>query len=161
MKNFKKLLLVAVAALSFAACGDDDDKKKDTTPKVNVSTFKGTFTVSWGNFSMDNNDVQTSCDDATKLCQIKLNSVTFSDKMPMQMDLVIDSVSFSANNGDTTLVGANLTPSAVMNGQTMNAGFPISAINGKISNGKLTLSLDGTYTQMSMNMTLGYEGTRK
>lgn len=157
MKVLKKLLFVAVASLAFAACGDDNDSDNKTV----VSEFTGTLSVSFGDFSMDSIEATTTCVEDTKLCSVVLKSVKFSSNMPVNMDLVIDSISFTANGGDTMLSGTNLNPIACFGEQTQSAGFPISSLTGKITNGQLTLTISGTYSRMQTNMTLSYQGTRK
>ena len=159
MKNLKKWLLVAVAVVSFAACGDDDDKDEKKNA-VNTSSWVGSMTVNPENFKVDELEVTTTCTDKTKTCKIEMKQVKFASAMPHQLDIIIDGVSFSVSNGDTILTGANIASQYNKEGELADAGYLVSSVNGKISNGKITADIDGTY-RGSMQINFSYEGTRK
>ncbi len=167
MKSLKKLLLVAVAALSFVACGDDDDKKNDdsnTTKTENISNWNGTLTVSsqLGDFEMADLSVITTCNGDTKNCKVEMNQVKFANQMPKQLDLVIDSLTFAVSDGDTIITGANIASQYIKEGVLTNAGYTVTNITGKISNGKLTMDVSGSYTAMNnMSINFSYSGDRK
>ncbi|MBO6118075.1 MAG: hypothetical protein J6P44_05975 [Bacteroidales bacterium] len=173
MKNYKKLLLVAVAALSFAACGDDDDDDKkggndqqtEVTNNVNVSVFNGESKIDNPAFSIDDVDVQTTCVDSTKTCDVLMQNVTFSEGMKQGMglmDFAMNGVSFAVQNGDTVLTGANIEPEAFMHGQSAgSAGYVITSINGKITKGELTFEAVVHSSRGNSDMNMTFTGKRK
>ncbi|MBR1627205.1 MAG: hypothetical protein IJ681_08690 [Bacteroidales bacterium] len=160
MNNLKKILLIAVAVLSFAACGNDNEENKKNKDTVNSSLWVGNLTVTPENFQLDSLVVKTTCTSKTNTCKIEMNKVKFASAMPHQLDIIIDGVSFSVSNGDTILSGANIASQYDKEGELADAGYLISSINGKISNGKLTATVEGTYKN-TRQINFLYEGTRK
>ena len=160
MKNWKKVLLIAVAALtsvSFAACGDDEEEEVKGTVET---TFVGKLGVSMADFSMDNVEGTVTYNNEDKTCKIVLKEVTFSKKMPMTMDLVIDGATYS--NG--TISGSNIETQAIMNGTTMSAGFTIENLQGSLKDGKVKISAAGKYgrgADSKQDLTVTYEGSKK
>lgn len=159
MKNFKKLLLIALAVVSFAACGDDNDEDEKKTPETSTSSFTGTVAV--GDFSLSDVKVQTTCKNKEKTCSITMYQVTFSSQMPMRMDITMSDVPFTVSGSDTLISGSNVTTTYTLNGNTGNfsdVGYSIPSMSGTISKGKLTLSTSVGSSHGDMTMT--YEGNR-
>jgi hypothetical protein len=166
MKILKKLLLVAVAALTFVACGDDDNEEDNnsTTKIENISNWNGTLTVTsqLGDFEMSDLGVVTTCTDSSKNCKVEMNQVKFANQMPKQLDLVIDGLTFSVSDGDTIITGTDISSQYVKEGELLDAGYAVTSISGKISNGKLSMDVTGSYTSMNnMSINFSYAGERK
>lgn len=159
MKNFKKLLLIAVAALGFVACGDDDDDKDTTTSAtttVAVSSFTGS--VVYNGEQQDNITIKTTCKNNT--CTIDLNQITFAPNMP-SMDISVKDIAFTVEGTDTVLNATNLTATYTMMGNTAEIstmGMSIPTVTGTINNGGATLTI-GLSRQGTTNE-IQYRGTR-
>ncbi len=154
MKNWKKILIMAAVPLMFLSC-DEDDKHDDR----NESDFKGTVTVNNGAFTMNNIKVETEYTDATSGCTIEIDDVSFSDKMPVTMDMTIKGVKFSVENGDTILTGANLNPEIEIGDRDMFNLFPIETLTGRATKSGLVLDINGKY-QDTMSISIHYDGIR-
>lgn len=164
MKNLKKLLLVAIATLSFVACGDKKDDKKEQNEQTlteNVSNWQGTLILIPAVSELDNLEVKTTCSNAKKTCKIEMKQVKFAQQMPYKLDIIIDNVSFSVNKGDTILTGADIESQYIKEGQLKEAGYKVNTIRGKIKNGKIYFDVEGKYKMMQMDISFNYNGVRK
>ena len=161
MKNLKKLLLVAVAALSFTACGSDDDDKDEAKSQ----TFVGTVTVKaegLDDFTMDNVSVDAICDNGAKTCNIVMKQVTFAKGMAdrgMYMDCEFNGSQYTVSGSDTTLAGKDIPFLATMNGQTGDFGYSVPELTGKLNKSKLEISTSISSQRGSYTMT--FSGKRK
>lgn len=159
MKNFKKLLLVAVAALSFVACGDDDEDDIDTTTQATtsaVSSFTGS--VVYNDVQQDNVTIKTTCKNNT--CTIDLNQITFAQGMP-SMDISVKDIAFTVEGTDTVLNATNVAATYTMMGNTADIsymGMSIPTVTGTINNGGATLTIG--LTRQGTTNDIQYEGTR-
>lgn len=160
MKNFKKLLLIAVAALSFVACGDDDDEDIDTTTQATTTGAVSSFTgsVVYNDVQQDNVTIKTTCKNNT--CTIDLNQITFAQGMP-SMDISVKDIAFTVEGTDTVLSATNVTATYTMMGNTADIssmGMSIPTVSGIINKGGATLTI-GLSRQGATN-DIQYKGTR-
>lgn len=158
MKNFKKLLLIAVAALGFVACGDDDDDKDTPTPPTTVAVSSFTGSVVYNGEQQDNITIKTTCKNNT--CTIDLNQITFAPNMP-SMDISVKDIVFTVEGTDTVLNATNVTATYTMMGNTAEIstiGMSIPTVTGTINNGGAILTI-GLSRQGTTNE-IQYQGTR-
>lgn len=160
MKNFKKLLLIAVAVLSFVACDDDEDDDKDTTTSATTTVAVSSFTgsVVYNGEQQDNITIKTTCKNNT--CTIDLNQITFAPNMP-SMDISVKDIAFTVEGTDTVLNATNVTATYTMMGNTAEIstlGMSIPTVTGTINNGGATLTI-GLSRQGTTNE-IQYQGTR-
>lgn len=160
MKNFKKLLLIAVAALSFVACGDDDDDDKDTTTQATTTNVVSSFTgsVTYNGTQQEGVTITTTCKNNT--CTVDLNQITFAQGMP-KMDISLKDIAFSVEGTDTVLNATDVTATYTMMGNTAeitSIGYAIPTVTGTINKGGATLTIG--LTRQGTTNDIYFEGTR-
>ncbi len=160
MKNFKKLLLIAVAALSFVACGDDDDDDKDTTTQATTTNVVSSFTgsVTYNGTQQEGVTITTTCKNNT--CTVDLNQITFSPNMP-KMDISLKDIAFIVEGTDTILNATNVTATYTMMGSTADItsiGYSIPTVSGSINKDGASLTIG--LTRQGTTNDIYFEGTR-
>jgi len=138
MKLFKSLLLVACAALSFAACDKDDDKTPvNPTPKgyvgeLSVDQTDGTF------FKQQGVSVRYDLKD-DRTVDIYMYRVQFAEAMPVKLDMTIPGVECKSVGERIELSGERIIPLA------MGGEFPrytITSLRGTLTDSELQLSMN-------------------
>ncbi len=140
MKN-RFLYLAFAAAVLFAAC--DDNSKSNSDPQKKSGQWLGTMEVTLADssvFAQDSITVNINILDEQYL-SIMMNQVQFSPKMPVKIDMTIDSVSYESGSG-LKFAGNNIVPEAMggpfpqytitnLVGSTNNSGIEFSMICGQ------------------------------
>ncbi len=138
MKLFKSLLLVACAALSFAACDKDDDKTPvNPTPKeyvgeLSVDQTDGTF------FKQQGVSVRYDLKD-DRTVDIYMYRVQFAEAMSVKLDMTIPGVECKSVGERIELSGERIIPLA------MGGKFPrytITSLRGTLTDSELQLSMN-------------------
>lgn len=156
MKNFKKVLLVALAICSFTfvACDDDDDDNK-VTNKTAVSTFAGDVYVC-ENLVASNIDVTLTSKTKKETCDVMMYGVKFSPNMPMTMDMGIEGLSYVVSNGDTIATGSALHPT--VGGQAYDS-YTFNNVECIYNAESMTISMEVESNHGTM--TMSFSGSRK
>ncbi|MBO6118079.1 MAG: hypothetical protein J6P44_05995 [Bacteroidales bacterium] len=156
MKKIKNFLFIALCIFAFAACSDDDSN--DGTKKSFL--YSGYWNISVRNFSMDELQVQTALNFETNVADITLLNVYFSTNQDKAVNFKINGCKINISDGDTMLVGAEITPSISIASENIGArNFYVKTINATIKNNKIDLS--GTFSQSNHDFTVKYDGVRK
>lgn len=141
MRRYLNILLMATAMV-FAACDKDDENNDDNGLSMigEKGVWAGTMSV-----TQDDNSVFTQADVCVDVecidndyLRIVMNQVKFSEKMPIQLDMTIDSIKYVLCDGGLEFGGNNIVP------QAMGGPFPqytITGLTGKTKDGKADFSM--------------------
>ena len=137
----KQLFTVLIAAgMMFVACDKNDDKN-ETPETVTNQTYTGTLTVDQTDgttYTQENVTVGLATTDTAGMV-LTLNQVSFSERMPVKIDMTIPHIEYTANGVNYTLSGNNIVPLA------MGGEFPkytITNLSGTIVDGALSVSMN-------------------
>lgn len=130
--------LIAVVSVVAAACSKNEPVKIIETPAETV--YSGTMTVVAGgkdNVS-DNVNVNVNLqDDGT--ATIIFNKVKFVPQMPVSLDVTVPGVKCECRENEIILSGNDIVPLAM---GMPYAKYKVTSLSGKITAGKLTVSLN-------------------
>ena len=137
----KQLFTVLIAAgMMFVACDKNDDKN-ETPETLTNQTYEGTLTVDQTDgttYTQENVTVGFAITDTAGMV-LTLNQVSFSERMPVKIDMTIPHIEYTANGANYTLSGNNIVPLA------MGGDFPkytITNLSGTIADGALSVSMN-------------------
>ena len=137
----KQLFTVLIAAgMMFVACDKNDDKN-ETPETLTNQTYVGTLTVDQTDgttYTQENVTVGFAITDTAGMV-LTLNQVSFSERMPVKIDMTIPHIEYTANGVNYTLSGNNIVPLA------MGGEFPkytITNLSGTIADGALSVSMN-------------------
>ena len=142
MKNLKKMMMMALVALSmtsFVGCSDDD--KDEVVPEPEFSwDYKEGFFVTKPSGTTDeikgSGDKVLSVDFYKESKSLVVNNFKPAAMMPVQDILVITGVTVKEVNGKTTFSAETLTTKG------MFAGTVVNKIEGEIIDGKAMFSME-------------------
>ena len=135
MKLFKAFLFAAVSVVA-AACSKNEPVKIIETPAETV--YSGTMTVVAGGKDNVSENVNVSLkDDGT--ATIIFNKVKFVPQMPVSLDVTVPGVKCEIRENEIILSGNDIVPLAM---GMPYAKYKVTSLNGKITAGKLTVSLN-------------------
>lgn len=139
MKLFNAFLIAAVSVVA-AACSKNEPVKIIETPAETV--YSGTLTVvAAGKDNVSENvnvNVNVSLqDDGT--ATIIFNKVKFVPQMPVSLDVTVPGVKCEIRENEIILSGNDIVPLAM---GMPYAKYKVTSLNGKITAGKLTVSLN-------------------
>ena len=137
----KQLFTVLIAAgMMFVACDKNDDKN-ETPETLTNQTYVGTLTVDQTDgttYTQENVTVGFAITDTAGMV-LTLNQVSFSERMPVKIDMTIPHIEYTANGANYNLSGNNIVPLA------MGGEFPkytITNLSGTIVDGALSVSMN-------------------
>ena len=137
----KQLFTVLIAAgMMFVACDKNDDKN-ETPETLTNQTYVGTLTVDQTDgttYTQENVTVGFAITDTAGMV-LTLNQASFSERMPVKIDMTIPHIEYTANGANYTLSGNNIVPLA------MGGEFPkytITNLSGTIADGALSVSMN-------------------
>ena len=135
-------VLLAAAGMLFVACDKDDNKNEEPQNETLTNeTFQGTLVVDQTDgsaYTQENVKVGCAITDTAGMV-LTFNQVSFSEKMPVKLDITIPHVEYTVNAGIYTLSGNNIVPLA------MGGEFPkytITNLSGTIQDGTLSVSMN-------------------
>ena len=137
MKLFKAFLIAAVLVVA-AACSKNEPVKIIETPTETV--YSGTMTVvadGKDNVSKNVNVNVSLQDDGT--ATIIFNKVKFVPQMPVSLDVTVPGVKCEIRENEIILSGNGIVPMAM---GMPYAKYNVTSLAGKITAGKLTISLN-------------------
>lgn len=137
MKLLNAFLIAAVSVVA-AACSKNEPVKIIETPAETV--YSGTLTVVAGgkdNVSEKVNVNVSLQDDGT--ATIIFNKVKFVPQMPVSLDVTVPGVKCEIRENEIILSGNDIVPLAM--GMPYEK-YKVTSLNGKITAGKLTVSLN-------------------
>lgn len=137
MKLLNAFLIAAVSVVA-AACSKNEPVKIIETPAETV--YSGTMTVVAGGKDNVSENVKVNVnlqEDGT--ATIIFNKVKFVPQMPVSLDVTVPGVTCETRENEIILSGNDIVPLAM--------GMPyvkynVTSLNGKITAGKLTVSLN-------------------
>ena len=138
MKQLFTVLIVA--GMMFVACDKNDDKN-ETPETLTNQTYVGTLTVDQTDgttYTQENVTVGLATTDTAGMV-LTFNQVSFSERMPVKIDMTIPHIEYTANGANYTLSGNNIVPLA------MGGEFPkytITNLSGTIADGALSVSMN-------------------
>ena len=145
MKQFKFLAALLIAGATLAACDKDDKNDEPTPAETTSSSFKGTLIVDQNdgtNYTQENVVVDYAITDTAGFA-LTFYQVSFSERMPVKLDMTIPNVSYVMIGSEITLAGNKIVPLA------MGGEFPkytITNLTGTIADGTLSVSMNcGAY----------------
>lgn len=154
MKKAKKLLWVAMAMLTFAACGDDD--KNDDSPKQSEMSFIGKVDVNNGYYYQDS--VESKMKFGNSLADFTLYKVRFSSHMPVTIDMSLDNMIYKVNGSDTTISYDSIIPKVA--GNPMNK-YTMHNLAIKVTKDSIFFNaLCGENTSAASVLTIDYKAAR-
>ena len=137
----KQLFTVLIAAgMMFVACDKNDDKN-ETPETLTNQTYVGTLTVDQTDgttYTQENVTVGIAITDTAGMV-LTFNQVSFSERMPVKIDMTIPHIEYTANGVNYTISGNNIVPLA------MGGEFPkytITNLSGTIADGTLSVSMN-------------------
>lgn len=137
MKQLLSIMVLATAFV-FVACDKDDGGEEGPLTDA-TGAWSGTLKVvqdDGSDYMLEGVAVQVASIDS-KYCQIVMEQVQFSPKMPVKIDMTIDSVPYVKNGSDIEFGGDNIVPKA------MGGPFPkynITEFKG-VMNEKISFSM--------------------
>lgn len=152
MNTIKHLFCFMLCATLLVACENGDNNNLPKKPEEK-SCYTGTMNVDQNDgttFTLGGVDVDYELYNADKL-NFVMYDVKFAKGMPLKLDMVVEGVSYTEDNGVYTLTGEGIVPYA-MGGPFEK--FTLTQLVGTITDDTMTLSfLCGEYP-------VTYEGTR-
>lgn len=133
MKLLNAFLIAAVSVVA-AACSKNEPVKIIETPAETV--YSGTMTVVAGGKDNVSENVNLQ-DDGT--ATIIFNKVKFVPQMPVSLDVTVPGVKCEIRENEIILSGNDIVPLAM---GMPYAKYKVTSLNGKITAGKLTVSLN-------------------
>lgn len=135
MKLLNAFLIAAVSVVA-AACSKNEPVKIIETPAETV--YSGTLTVvADGKDNVSENVNVSLQDDGT--ATIVFNKVKFVPQMPVSLDVTVPGVKCEIRENEIILSGNEIVPLAM---GMPYAKYKVTSLNGKITAGKLTVSLN-------------------
>ena len=135
MKLLNAFLIAAVSVVA-AACSKNEPVKIIETPAESV--YSGTLTVVAGGKDNVSENVNVSLqEDGT--ATIIFNKVKFVPQMPVSLDVTVPGVKCECRENEIILSGNDIVPLAM---GMPYAKYKVTSLNGKITAGKLTVSLN-------------------
>lgn len=137
MKLLNVFLIAAVSVVA-AACSKNEPVKIIETPAETVYT--GTMTVVAGGKDNVSENVKVNVnlqDDGT--ATIIFNKVKFVPQMPVSLDVTVPGVKCEIRKNEIILSGNDIVPLAM---GMPYAKYKVTSLSGKITAGKLTVSLN-------------------
>ncbi len=137
MKLLNAFLIAAVSVVA-AACSKNEPVKIIETPAETV--YSGTMTVVAGGKDNVSENVKVNVslqDDGT--VTIIFNKVKFVPQMPVSLDVTVPGVKCEIRENEIILSGNDIVPLAM---GMPYAKYNVTSLNGKITAGKLTVSLN-------------------
>lgn len=135
MKLLNAFLIAAVSVVA-AACSKNEPVKIIETPAETV--YSGTMTVVAGGKDNVSENVNVNLqDDGT--ATIIFNKVKFVPQMPVSLDVTVPGVKCECRKNEIILSGNDIVPLAM---GMPYAKYKVTSLNGKITAGKLTVSLN-------------------
>lgn len=152
MNTIKHLFCFILCATLLVACENGDNNNLPKKPEEN-SCYTGTMNVDQNDgttFTLGDVDVDYELYNADKL-NFVMYDVKFAKGMPLKLDMVVEGVGYTEDNGVYTLTGEGIVPYA-MGGPFEK--FTLTQLVGTITDDMMSLSfLCGEYP-------VTYEGTR-
>lgn len=137
MKLLNAFLIAAVSVVA-AACSKNEPVKIIETPAETV--YSGTLTVVAGGKDNVSENVNVNVnlqDDGT--ATIIFNKVKFVPQMPVSLDVTVPGVTCEIRKNEVILSGNDIVPLAM---GMPYAKYNVTSLSGKITAGKLTVSLN-------------------
>lgn len=135
MKLLNAFLIAAVSVVA-AACSKNEPVKIIETPAETV--YSGTMTVVAGGKDNVSENVNVNLqDDGT--ATIIFNKVKFVPQMPVSLDVTVPGVKCECRENEIILSGNDIVPLAM---GMPYAKYKVTSLNGKITAGKLMVSLN-------------------
>lgn len=135
MKLLNAFLIAAVSVVA-AACSKNEPVKIIETPAETV--YSGTMTVVAGGKDNVSENVNVNLqDDGT--ATIIFNKVKFVPQMPVSLDVTVPGVKCECRENEIILSGNDIVPLAM---GMPYAKYKVTSLKGKITAGKLTVSLN-------------------
>lgn len=137
MKLLNAFLIAAVSVVA-AACSKNEPVKIIETPAETV--YSGTMTVVAGGKDNVSENVKVNVslqDDGT--VTIIFNKVKFVPQMPVSLDVTVPGVKCEIRENEIILSGNDIVPLAM---GMPYAKYKVTSLTGKITAGKLTVSLN-------------------
>lgn len=137
MKSLNAFLIAAVSVVA-AACSKNEPVKIIETPAETV--YSGTLTVVAGGKDNVSENVNVNVgfkDDGT--ATIIFNKVKFVPQMPLSLDVTVPGVTCETRENEIILSGNDIVPLAM---GMPYAKYKVTSLTGKITAGKLTVSLN-------------------
>lgn len=135
MKLLNAFLIAAVSVVA-AACSKNEPVKIIETPAETV--YSGTMTVVAGGKDNVSENVNVNLqDDGT--ATIIFNKVKFVPQMPVSLDVTVPGVKCECRENEIILSGNDIVPLAM--GMPYEK-YKVTSLSGKITAGKLTVSLN-------------------
>lgn len=137
MKLLNAFLIAAVSVVA-AACSKNEPVKIIETPAETV--YSGTLTVVAGGKDNVSENVNVNVnlqDDGT--ATIIFNKVKFVPQMPVSLDVTVPGVKCECRENEIILSGNDIVPLAM---GMPYAKYKVTSLSGKITAGKLTVSLN-------------------
>ncbi|MCI2059737.1 MAG: calycin-like domain-containing protein [Bacteroidales bacterium] len=137
MKLLNAFLIAAVSVVA-AACSKNEPVKIIETPAETV--YSGTMTVVAGGKDNVSENVKVNVnlqDDGT--ATIIFNKVKFVPQMPVSLDVTVPGVTCEIRKNEIILSGNDIVPLAM---GMPYAKYKVTSLSGKITAGKLTVSLN-------------------
>lgn len=137
MKLLNAFLIAAVSVVA-AACSKNEPVKIIETPAETV--YSGTMTVVAGGKDNVSENVKVNVnlqEDGT--ATIIFNKVKFVPQMPVSLDVTVPGVTCETRENEIILSGNDIVPLAM---GMPYAKYNVTSLNGKITAGKLTVSLN-------------------
>lgn len=137
MKLLNAFLIAAVSVVA-AACSKNEPVKIIETPAETV--YSGTMTVVAGGKDNVSENVKVNVnlqDDGT--ATIIFNKVKFVPQMPVSLDVTVPGVKCEIRKNEIILSGNDIVPLAM---GMPYAKYKVTSLSGKITAGKLTVSLN-------------------
>lgn len=137
MKLLNAFLIAAVSVVA-AACSKNEPVKIIETPAETV--YSGTMTVVAGGKDNVSENVKVNVnlqEDGT--ATIIFNKVKFVPQMPVSLDVTVPGVKCECRKNEIILSGNDIVPLAM---GMPYAKYNVTSLNGKITAGKLTVSLN-------------------
>lgn len=135
MKLFKSFLIAAVLTVA-AACSKNEPVKIIETPTETV--YSGTMTVVADGKDNVSENVNVSLQD-DGAATIIFNKVKFVPQMPVSLDVTVPGVKCEIRENAIILSGNDIVPLAM---GMPYAKYNVTSLTGKITAGKLTISLN-------------------
>lgn len=135
MKLLNAFLIAAISVVA-AACSKNEPVTIIETPAETV--YSGTMTVVAGGKDNVSENVNVNLqDDGT--ATIIFNKVKFVPQMPVSLDVTVPGVTCETRENEIILSGDDIVPLAM---GMPYAKYNVTSLNGKITAGKLTVSLN-------------------
>lgn len=141
MKHLKFMTALLAAGMIFVACNKDEDETPEQQQVPAKESYVGILSVDQNNGTFYvQEDVIVDCTPSEDHSfVVTFNQVSFSERMPVKLDMDIPNVEYSEADGKITLSGNSIVPLA-MGGEF--AKYTITNLTGTISGGTLSLSMN-------------------